>query len=371
LKGDGRTKSALLAAGALLAVAGRAWGDYSPEWRDGCPAGDVELNPDVSYASADAAPLSRATEPRLVGPAPELDSALVPTRLLGALEVLHFGSGGADGPARIIGALVQLHLNFRIPETADAHPWVGGFTLTVPYLNTFSGDSAPDGSPSPAPGDVGNMVLALSGQHYWLTSILSGRSADVAGTVAGVRNALSGQLTFAFRPWTSDQNEPDEVFPLLQRTTFNSAYFAPHPSIGGAFEIRSEGVGCYAPFIHLRLSFAGNQDAAEQHFMLFFPETIAAGIAPTSNSTIMIQYGLLFSGYTGTAAQALLPSSVVHRLRFGLDYTSSSGWSAGGSFDLFLGNALYDGTALEAYLSWNFGFGPPLTPSKQHKDLYP
>jgi hypothetical protein len=322
------------------------------EWRDGCPAGNVQQTPDIVFADPAAAPPYSGTDPRLMGPAPQLDSALVPTRVLLAPAYLHFAGDDEAPRARLLGGLAQVKVNAG--ESHSTNPWVGGLSLTAPYLAVLSGDLAPDGQPAPAPDQAGNLVLALSLQHYWLTSILDDPDTDAKVYIAGLRNAWALQLTGAARPWSHDA---EDSAILLQRTAFDAALFTPHKAVGGSFEWRTEGVGCYAPFIDVRLSLLLTRDASEQHWSLFAPQTLAVGFAGSSSATAMVQYGMLFSAYSGPAAKAVLPTNVVHRVRFGLDVAFASEFSIGVAFDVFLNSSLYDGTAFEGHLAWNFGDG--------------
>lgn len=346
----------------LVATASRSW---AGGWRDGCPAGALQQNPDVTYPTPEAAPSYPGTNPRSIGPAPQLDSALVPTRALLTVPFLHFSSNQSASRARMLGGIAQVSANSGNQSDVETSPFVGGLKLTVPYLDLLSGDSSSSGQPTPTAREFGNVVVAGSLQHYWLTSILADKASGGPVDIASLRNAWAIQGILAFRPGPS--NVGDATI-LVQRTAFDSALFAPNFTLGTAFEVRTEGVGCYAPFIDVRLSVLGNQDAAEQHWMMFFPETVAVGFTPGAQAFVaMFQYGLLFSAYTGPSNQALLPPSVVHRFRFGLDFFSDPGFSAGAHLDLFAGNALYDGTAIELYTSWNFGLGGPPTIADNHK----
>jgi len=334
----------------LLALSGRARAD----WRDGCPAGNLQSAADVTYTKAADAPGPGETNPRLLGPAPQLDSALVPTRVLLAPAYLHF-EGSSDAPrAQLIGALAQVNLNAG--QSAPTRAVVFGASLTVPYLNVEGNNLAAGGQSAPAPAQLGNLVLGLSLKRHWLTSFLDDRTTDARAYIAGVRNAWAVQLIGAARPWSHDA---DGSTILLQRTAFDAALFTPHKAGGPAFEWRSEGVGCFAPFIHVRLSVVFSKDARDQHWSIFAPQTLALGLAPSSRFTAMVQYGMVFSAYTGPAGgagQAVLPTNVVHRIRFGVDLSGGS-ISAGAALDLFLNSALYDGTALVGYVAYNFGEG--------------
>src|SRR6185295_7600751 len=114
---------------------------------------------------------------------------------------------------------------------------------------------------------------------------------------------------------------PEETVVLWRRSAFESYLWSPNRLLGAAFEYRSEGVGCYAPFFHLRLSGMLTHDLAARA-MGILPQTVAGGLAVSTNASIFFQYGILISLAADGSANDVFGSNVIHRFRVGLDWSN-------------------------------------------------
>ena len=355
---------------ARLAIAVIAWlcaprparADYDSDWRDGCPPGNLERAADyLAYsrahppgaAAAPAAPYS--TDANQTGPSDGFDSAIIPTRLLVLGDYAHYADGrvtvpGGDsrdiGRARLVNVLVQAHLN--VPLAVDDQLRLG-VTAVAPWAQRLPGDGA--GS---APHQFGNIAVMTSLRFGWLSSYLHRRqgSADPEGDVAAVRHAIAIQGMVTGAP--VDYDRADRLI-LARRSGFEGYLFTPRRSYGGSLEYRAEGVGCYSPFFHLRLSGFGT--ATDGRTTLLLPQTVALGLAVASDTSVFFQYGLLVT--VGAQDQRpdqepLFVSDAVHRLRVGIAW-SFPRWSVTAHLDQFLGNAAYQGTLLTVYMSLHIG----------------
>jgi hypothetical protein len=150
---------------------------------------------------------------------------------------------------------------------------------------------------------------------------------------------------------------------LWRREAFEGYLISPRPTWGAAFEIRSEGVGCYAPFVHLRMS-ATLTDAVtdpaqspREHMVWLAPQTLTFGVSPSSHASVLFQYGLLvyFTGETARGSPAsLIGATAVHRFRFGGERVAGP-LSFSAHLDFFLGSTLYDGSVFGVSVNLHTG----------------
>jgi hypothetical protein len=345
----------LLATIVILVSTRTAHAGIDTDWRDGCPAGNMQTAGDVSYASSDDTPKYRGTNVRRTGAAPDLDSALIPSRfgLAGFYAHLSSSASGAGVPAYLAGWIAHAHQNVDFSETDEriwsfgASEMLAGMEITENSTTAFQ---------------LGNFVFAPSLRRHWTTT-----GTDVEKSApdrfdssvidpVGLRHAIAFQGLIAGRyQWGTGPGEADQDFRLLQRTAFDGYLIAPRETLGLAFETRSEGVGCYAPFVHLRLSILGTHDTAGK-LMALAPQTLAVGFYASSHFAIMFQYGLLLYEATNREHRALLDTNAIHRFRIGGEWTSQD-WSFAAHFDLFRGSTLYDGTVFGFSVSHGIGAG--------------
>lgn len=348
----------------VLALTSTAFADndFDSNWRDGCPPGNLEKVPDVIADSrgGSAAHVQDAydTDARLSGAAPQFDSAFVPSRIAVIGDYSHLtaddGNMAADhrdsGRARLLGSTLQVAVNAQLHEG-----WVLGVQAMDGYAARLSGDMPANSTTSSnAQTNWSNFVLAAAIKHHWLSSFVHVRkkwwedTTDTEGTIAALRHAAAGQIVLA-TPWT-DANNADALA-IARRNAFDSYQFIPHGVVGGFFEYRSEGVGCYAPFFHLRLGAFWTRDGLSQS-MLVIPETVAGGLSVGDNVQVFFQYGLLVAlQHTSMMEDPVFGASVIHRFRFGFDWADAS-WGIGAYLDYYRGSDAYGGAMFGLHLSY-------------------
>lgn len=350
-------RAAWIIGSVIVATASVARADYDSEWRDGCPPGNLEQVADyIAYSRAyghDGSQSVYSTDADQIGPTADLDSALVPTRVMAQGQYDHFSFGNdGNGRARLLGTTVQAHLNFpgiNFNPLVPIGTWRFAASLNLAALQMMSGDGL--GS-SAAPGQWGNIVLAPALRHTWMTSYIHHKRkprdpiTDLDGDITALRHAVAFQGLVTASPETYDVNE---TMLLWKRSAFDSALFSPHRTWGGSFEYRTEGVGCYSPFFHLRLAALWTSDLAGERLMIF-PETVTVGMSAAAHTSVYFQYGAVVT--IGSSDENLSPvfgANVIHRFRFGVDW-SFAHVSVGAHLDEFRGSFAYDGTVLGVYV---------------------
>jgi hypothetical protein len=342
---------------AIVFASTNAQADFQSEWRDGCPAGSLSVKPDLDYTTDKGPPVYPRTEATRTGAAPDVDSELVPTRFTAVAGYSQFSSSlNAPGQsARPVAGTIIAHLNRRIYESNLGHQLSLGFTGMYSEMAFLPHDVE-------TVAQSGNLVVGASLRGHWLTSGTvvdkSRPSSDDNGPIdaVGLRHAVAAQVLVFGRPWDGGTNAQQNDALFLQRTAFTPYLMSPNGGAGFAFETRSEQVGCYSPFIHVRLAFYGTSDAGK--FDLILPETIAVGFSASEHFSLMFQYGLLIFDHTGNDADshdhrfALLGTNVIHRFRFGGSYDADWG-SVAAFIDMFRGADLYKGGVLTLSFSPN------------------
>lgn len=321
--------------------------DYDPEWRDGCPPANFERAADhIAFSRSidrpEAAHDDYNTDPHQVGVVPDFDSAFLPTRIAVLGTYSHFADSSdevspdehdAATRARLFGGALQLHVNWTV-----ADEWRLGASVTAGVLDRLSGDS---GS---TPRQLANIAFAPAIRHGFLTSFIH---AEPGHTIAALRHGVALQGLVTASPTTFDAMER---LVLMRHSAFDSYLYSPHRTWGGFFEYRIEGVGCYSPFIHLRLGGTKTTDLAG-HGMWVLPESVAAGLAVAADASVFAQYSVLVAvGTNPVESDPILGSNVIHRFRIGLEWESPLA-TLGTHLDLFRGSVAYNGTVIGVYAS--------------------
>jgi hypothetical protein len=346
-------RAAWLVGAIVAASAGAARADYDPEWRDGCPGGNLSLKPDVAHQASDALPRYAGTRPELTGAMPQPDSALARDQIGFDGTISHFASpGGGRDSASLYGAGLRAHAGGS-HYGRDFHYGAGLGVL-------LSGHRLQD---SPTPIDrLGNLVLEPELHLQWGatgTNFVDSLG-DPEHQAAGVRNGFALQAILAL-PFDQSDAARAMATTVWARAAFEGYRVSPRPTWGGALELRSEGVGCYAPFVHLRLSLTFTQIAtrpdapADDNLVLLAPETLAFGFSPSSHLSVWLQYGLLVyfaPGDRDGPASSVIGETAIHRFRFGFE-AMFDGWSVTPHVDYFRGSKMYDGTVVGVSLNWN------------------
>lgn len=336
----------------LAAGAGVARADFDPEWRDGCPGGNLSRTADVLHQASDALPRYAGTRPELTGALPQADSALARDQFGIDGAVSHFASPDASGRSTSLydGAL---RLHGGLGGGHEIHYGAGlGAVLSYHHLQ--------DG---PMPVDrVGNLVLEPEFRWQWVATgtNLVDSLGDPDHQAAGLRNGIALQAILA-QPLDQSQAARAAATEVWRHAAFEGYRVSPRPTWGGALELRSEGVGCYAPFVHLRLSLTFTEIAtlpgnlADENLVMLAPQTLAFGFSPSSHASVWMQYGLLIyfaPGSRGGPASSLIGETAIHRFRFGIERVLGAA-SAAVHVDFFRGSKMYDGTVVGVSLNWN------------------
>ncbi len=346
-----RTSTVMIAV-AWLGMPQIARADFDVDLRDGCPPGAREVRRDVAYASAaDIAPYG-GTQEKLTGPVPELDSALVPTSFVMAGSYTHYSPAMAAQRARIWEGSLMAHLNLATDRTWLDDDLSIGFTFIASGASVSSGDSVAM-VPNAAPSEYGNLVLAVSLRGHGLTSIID----NGPPRLSALRHAWAFQVLGAIPPGSQDSAAAKQALTLEQWYPYDSYRYAPHWALGASAEWRMESIGCYAPFVHLRIGFVMNPNldtktGETDNVMFLAPQTLTLGVYPTARLAAMFQYGLLI--YYSPAAprrdDPLPGTNAVHRFRFATELPVGT-VRVGAHLDLFRGATLYDGTVFGVYVS--------------------
>jgi hypothetical protein len=345
--------------------AGAARADYDVEWRDGCPGGNLARTPDVQHRWADTLERYDGTRPELIGALPQPDSALAGNQIGVDSRIAHFASPGAGGnSASVYGGVLRAHGNAPLSHWSNVR-WSAGLAAMLSAHRLEDGHTSID--------RLGNLVLEPELRAHWVatgTNVVDSLG-DVDHQAAGLRNSVAIQAIIS-APLDQAMPARSERLGLWRRDAFEGYLVSPRGTLGGALEIRSEGVGCYAPFVHLRLSLtftdvpiapaqpapvqpAPAQPAMERMVMVA-PQTLSFGFALSSRASMLLQYGLLvYLTRDGQAAEgSLIGATAIHRFRVGGERVFDSVTMAV-HFDYFLGSALYDGTIVGVSLAWRLG----------------
>jgi hypothetical protein len=337
----------------VAASAGAARADYDPEWRDGCPGGNLTRTPDVAHQASDALPRYDGTRPELTGALPQADSGLARDQVGFDGTVSHFASPepGRDS-ASLYGGGLRAHGG--VPLGGHDFHYGAGLGALLSYHRLQD---------SPRPVDrLGNLVLEPELRMQWVatgTNVVDSIR-DPEHQAAGVRNGVALQAILA-RPFDQGDAARAMATGVWTRTAFEGYRASPRPTWGGALELRSEGVGCYAPFVHLRLSLTFTRIAtlpdhpADESLVLLAPQTLAFGFSPSSHTSVWLQYGLLVyfaPGDRSGPGSSLIGETAIHRFRFGIERAFDGG-SVATHVDYFRGSKMYDGTVVGVSLNWN------------------
>jgi hypothetical protein len=345
-------KAAWLALAMLGADAGAVRADYDPEWRDGCPGGNLARTPDVQHQASDRQASYGGTHPELTGALPQADSALARDQIGIDGTISHFASRGNDGPSTsMYGSALRVHGG--VATGGDVH-WGAGLGAILSYHRLQEGPTMVE--------RLGSLVLEPELRAQWVatgTHIIDSVG-DPEHQAAGLRNGFAVQAILA-TPLDQSTAARAEATAVWARAAFEGYRVSPRPTWGGAIEMRSEGVGCYAPFVHLRLSLTFTEVADQpaepstEHLVLLAPQTLALGFSPSSHASVWLQYGLLVYFAPGDrigAAASLVGETAIHRFRFGFERWFGA-VSASAHVDFFRGSTRYDGTVVGVSLNWN------------------
>lgn len=349
-----------LASGGVAASASPARAGYDPEWRDGCPAGNLARLPDVQHRAADALERYDGTRPDLVGALPQPDSAFGRNQL-GIDTILAHSEATKDSDDRTVIGGAALRGAINIPVSHWYHlRWSTGLHVSLSARHREEGDQTANRR--------GNLVLQPEFRWQWVATGSNTVDSldDREHQAAGLRNGIALQAIIARPLDQSDAARADKAM-VWRRSAFEGYLVSPRPTWGGAVEIRSEGVGCYAPFIHLRLSLTVTDAATDpenpghEQMVFLAPQTLTFGVALSSHASVLVQYGLLVylannDRTDGTAPQSLIETSALHRFRFGGEWVFGDEHLTGAAYlDLFRGSKLYAGTVVGVSLTWNIG----------------
>jgi hypothetical protein len=338
----------------VAAGSGAARADYDPEWRDGCPGGNLSRTPDVLHRASDLPPRYGGTHPELTGALPQADSGLARDQIGLDGTVSHFASPGNGGNSTsLYGGALRLHGNVPIGGGHDVHHGAG-LGAVLSYHRLQDGSAMVD--------RLGSLVLEPEFRAQWVatgTNIVDSVG-DPDHQAAGLRNGVALQAILA-EPLDQGMAARVAATGVWSRDAFDGYLVSPRPTWGGALEIRSEGVGCYAPFVHLRLSLTFTEVATQpaapstEHVVMLAPQTLAFGFSPSSHTSVWLQYGLLvyfLPGDPGGVSSSLIGATAIHRFRFGIERVFG-GVTAAAHVDFFHGSAMYDGTVVGVSLNWN------------------
>lgn len=348
-----------LALAVVMAAGGSARADYDPEWRDGCPGGNRSRTQDIQHRWADKLDDYPGTRPERVGALPQSDSALGDNQVGLDTMVARFASlGNGSGAASAAAEALHVHLNYPFARWLLAR-WAGGLNLAA------SAQQLEDGRTRTA--RLGNAVIQPEMRMQWVatgTNVVDSVK-DPDHQAAGLRNGLALQLILAV-PFDQGMSARAARASLWRREAFEGYLVSPRSTAGAAFEIRSEGVGCYAPFVHLRLSATFTDivtDPAQsprEHMVWLAPQTLTVGVSPSSHASVMFQYGLLvyFTGETARGSpESLIGATTLHRFRIGGEYVWRS-LTFSAHLDFFLGSTLYDGSMFGVSVNYHTGDWP-------------
>lgn len=325
------------------------------EWRDGCPAGN---RPDYP-----------GTISHWHGATPQTDSALMPSHVMAGSQLSYYTAHNVQGDGteftgtiprlRLWTPYLQAHQNFRLGKRS---PHSLALTATLPYGRQFDGDRKVDGNGRipPSPDLLGNPTVALSYRRHKLYGYFDRQdeeNRDVDDAVAGMRIAWAARVATSFP--RSDRH--DDRLSLALAHPFDAHWFGPAGILGlpgplaAAFELRAESVGCYAPFVHIRLSVSVQSEAGDR--VLYLPQTAAVGMYVSSQTALLFQYGVMIrTSNADDTQQSLFGIDAVHRFRFGGEHTRDA-WRLGANIDLFRGSQRLEGVIIGAYflLNWDKG----------------
>jgi len=349
------TRALVLALLGATVHAARA--DYDPEWRDGCPAGNLARLPDIAHSAVDPLEPYPGTRPELAGALPQPDSAFGRTQLGTDFTLSHFASpGGEIHAAAVYGAALRGALSVAVSHWRHVR-WSAGLRAALSSHHLDDGSLSLD--------HLGNLVVQPELRWQWVAigSNPIDSVGDPAHPPASLRNGIAVQAILA-RP--RDQGEAARVdgARIWRRTAFEGYLVSPRPTWGGALELRSEGVGCYAPFVHLRLSLTATEaatdpmDPSHERLVVLAPQTLSVGFALSSHASLLVQYGLLvyLARSEGASERSPIGATAIHRFRLGGERVFANGrLTMSGYLDLFAGSALYDGTNVGFSMTWNLG----------------
>jgi hypothetical protein len=337
----------------VAAGAGAARADDVPEWRDGCPGGNLSRTPDVLHHASDTLPRYEGTRPELTGAMPQADSGLARDQIGLDGTVSHFASSGNGGNSTsLYGGALRLHADVALGGH-DVH-YGAGLGALLSYHRLQDGPMTVD--------RLGSLVLEPELRAQWVATgtHFVDSLGDPDHQAAGLRNGIALQAILA-EPLDQGPAARAAATAVWSRAAFEGYRVSPRPTWGGALELRSEGVGCYAPFLHLRLSLTFTEaatqpaDRSAEHLVMLAPNTLAVGFSPSSHASVWLQYGLLIyfvPGDRGGASSSLIGATAIHRFRFGIERVLG-GVTAAVHVDFFRGSAMYDGTVVGVSLNWN------------------
>lgn len=336
------------ALGMLAAATATARADYEVEWRDGCPGGNLARTPDVRHREDDRLERYDGTRPELIGALPQPDSALGGNQIGIDSTIGHFASPGDGRPsASLYGGVLRVHGNAPVSHGGHVR-WSAGLGAMVSAHRLEDGRTIVD--------LLGNLVLEPELRAHWVatgTNIVDSLG-DPEHQAAGLRNSVALQAIIAAPLDGSDRARADRLA-LWRRDAFDGYLMSPRATVGGALEIRSEGVGCYAPFVHLRLS-AMLTEPQMGRMAVVAPQSLSLGFALSSRTSLLLQYGLLV--YLTRNGQEVedppIGATAIHRLRVGGERAFDD-FTMALHFDYFTGSALYDGTFFGMSLTWRPG----------------
>lgn len=356
MRADRMIRVVAVAAAVMAAPARDARADYDPEVRDGCPAGNLSRKPDVQQRASDTLEPYRGTRPDQVGALPQADSALAPNQLAVDVVVSHFASQGNDsGPTALYGGALYGHLDRPFARWLQAR-WAIGLGVAG---SAHQLEEGPDRRFR-----LGTLVFEPELRAQWVatgTNVVNSLD-DPEHQAAGLRNGIAVQGIFA-APLDTSMGARADSARVWRRDAFEGYLVSPRATMGGAVELRSEGVGCYAPFVHLRLSATATKAETDparpsvEHLVLLAPQTLTFGFSPSSSASLLTQYGLLvyFTEDTARGSSAsLIGASAIHRFRIGGERVVGRVTFAA-HFDFFLGSPLYGGTMFTVAMRLNPG----------------
>lgn len=349
-----------LALGVVAASATPGLADYDPEWRDGCPGGNLTRRPDVQHRAADPPERYDGTRPDLVGALPQPDSAFGRNQFGIDSVLAHFAAANNDNNSTVVaGAALRGAINIPVSHLGHIR-WSTGLHVTMSSRDLEEGDRTV--------GHLGNLVLQPEFRWQWVS--IGSNTVDSLGDpehqAAGLRNGIALQAIIA-QPFDQSAAARADGTMIWRHTAFEGYLVSPRRTSGGAIEIRSEGVGCYAPFVHLRLSLTVTdaatdpRDVTHEHMVFLAPQTLSFGFTLSSHASVLVQYGLLVYLASNdlvdeTAPPSLIETSALHRFRFGGELVLVDRRLTGAAYlDLFRGSKLYSGTVVGLSFTWNMG----------------
>jgi hypothetical protein len=309
-------RAAVAAAAAVvagIAAPSAARADY----RDGCPTGAV----------------ARTFRVAQIGPAPDRESVLTPTRAELWIGNDYFTSRGVASRAR---------LNTLVPHLQYNHEFDDGHAAIIEVWGKGLLRRPDDGLPFAAL--WGNTVVDLAYRWGHLAELDVHEHVEIP-TLREVHavQLFGGRSRVDPDPMASELDTMS-LRSLALRSAFDGYLVNPGWVAGIALESRYEIVGCMAPFFHLRFapSYSGMRDAIQ---IATLPISAAIGLAVSEDASIYVQYGLALRRYGMAPAFAddriRLPDMAgtysTQRVRLGFDWRGPADFHFGASIDYVSG----------------------------------